>query len=109
MAGRPTWTAGLARSSGRQVDGDGRVEVNLMAAALLLVSESVLATARSDFAEVAVINGTVSTRITTAASVSSLAEVDGCDMSGCAAELLDGAAELLEGAVLFCSMDGAIP
>ena len=47
LAGRPTWSAGLARSRGRQVDGDGRVEVNLMSAALLLVSESVLATARA--------------------------------------------------------------
>ena len=64
LAGRSTWSAGLARSRGRQVDGDGRVEVNLMAAALLLVSESVLATVRSDFAEVAVINGTASTQVT---------------------------------------------
>ena len=72
MADRPTWSAGLARSRGRQVDGDGRVEVNLMAAALFLASESVLAAARSEFAEVAVINGTAQqtdpwTQVTTAA------------------------------------------
>ena len=73
-----------------------------MAAALLLVSESVLATVRSDFAEVAVINGTVSTQVTPAASSCSMDEADGCGMGGSHAKLLDGA-------VLSCSMDGAVP
>ena len=64
-----------------------------MAAALLLVSESVLATVRSDFAEVAVINGTASTQVTPDASSCSMDEADG------------GADELLDGAVISCSMD----
>ena len=97
LAGRPTWSAGLARSRGRQLDGDGQVEVNLMAAALFLVSESVLAAVRSDFAEVAVINGTAQqtdawTPVTTAASSCSVVEADGSGIGGCAAELLDGVA-----------------
>ena len=50
LADRPTWSAGLAKSRGRRVAGDGRVEVNLLAAALFLFSEYGLAAARSDFA-----------------------------------------------------------
>ena len=57
LADRPTWSAGLAKSRGRRVAGDGRVEVNLLAAALFLFSEYGLAAARSDFAAVAVTNG----------------------------------------------------
>ena len=50
LADRPSWSAGLARTRGRQTDGDGQLQVNLMAAALFLFSESVLAAARNDFA-----------------------------------------------------------
>ena len=97
LADRPTWSAGLARTRGRQTDGDGQVQVNLMAAALFLFSESVLAAARSDFAAVTVINGTAQqtdplTLVTTAASSSCAVEAAASGVGSCTAELLNGVA-----------------
>ena len=95
LADRPTWSAGLARTRGRQTDGDGQLQVNLMAAALFLFSESVLAAARNDFAAVTVINGTAQqttdplTLVTTAASSSCAVEAAASGVGSCTAELLN--------------------